>query len=167
MKEFISDCGLGIADCGLRVSGFRVFGFDHEFKEWSIRLFEDFEAGKKIAIVSDITLDELTDAPEQVQDIFKTIPDNSLEILTSDAESRKLADKYITEHAVSGKFYEDALHIAIATISRVNVLASWNFRHIVNLDRIRMYNSVNLKNGFSILEIRSPREILKFDDNDD
>ena len=140
--------------------------FDQEFEEWSNQLFDDFRMGKKIAVISDITLDELSDAPQQVQDNFTTIPDDSLEILTSDTESRELADKYIIEKAVSGKFYEDALHIAIATTNQVNVLASWNFKHIVNLDRIRLYNSVNLKNGFSILEIRTPREILKFDDDE-
>jgi predicted nucleic acid-binding protein len=140
--------------------------FDQEFEEWSNRLFDDFRAGKKIAVISDITLDELSDAPQKVQDNFTTIPDDSLEILTSNLESRELADKYITEKAVARKFYEDALHIAIATTNQVNVLASWNFKHIVNLDRIRMYNSVNLKNGFSILEIRTPREILKFDDDE-
>ena len=140
--------------------------FDQEFEEWSNRLFDDFKSGKKIAVISDITLDELSAAPQQVQDNFTTIPDDSLEILTSNSESGELADKYIAEKAVSGKFYEDALHIAIATINQVNVLASWNFKHIVNLDRIRLYNSVNLKNGFSILEIRTPREILKFDDDE-
>jgi hypothetical protein len=140
--------------------------FDLEFEEWSKRLFDDFISGRKIAVISDITLDELTDAPQYVQDNFSTIPDSSLEILTSDKESRELADKYIIEKAVSFKFYEDALHIAIATINQVSVLASWNFKHIVNLDRIRMYNSVNLKNGFSLLEIRTPREILKSDDDE-
>ena len=141
--------------------------FDQEFEEWSIKLFDDFNSRKKIAVVSDITLDELTDAPGQVQEIFRKIPDKSLEILASDSESRELAEKYIIEKAVSDKFYEDALHIAIATINQVNVLASWNFKHIVNLDRIRKYNSVNLKNGYSILEIRTPREILKSDDNEE
>jgi hypothetical protein len=58
------------------------------------------------------------------------------------------------------------LHIAISTINKVNVLASWNFKHIVNLDKIRLYNAVNLKNGYSMLEIRTPREILKFDDDE-
>ena len=141
--------------------------FDKEFEEWSNRLFEDFKSGKRIAVISDITLDELSDAPQRVQDNFNTIPDNSLEIITSDNESRKLADLYLKEGAVSKKFYEDALHIAISTINQVNVLASWNFKHIVNLDRIRLYNSVNLKNGFSILEIRTPREILKFEEDED
>ena len=46
-------------------------------------------------------------------------------------------------------------------------MASWSFKHIVNLDRIRLYNAVNMKTGLSILEIRTPREILKFDDDED
>lgn len=141
--------------------------FDQEFEKWSNILFDDFRSGKRLAVASDITLDELTDAPKRVQDIFASIPDEYVVILISDEESRKLADNYINEKAVSNRYYEDALHIAIATINQVNVLASWNFKHIVNLDRIRMYNSVNLKNGYSILEIRTPREILKFVDDED
>ena len=97
-------------------------------------MFDDFKLGKRIAVVSDVTLDELTDAPKEVQENFEAIPDDSLEIITTDLESKNLADKYIAENAVSVKFYEDALHIALATIHQVDVLSSWNFRHIVNLD---------------------------------
>ncbi len=140
--------------------------FDKEFEEWSNRLFDDFKSGKRIAVISDVTLDELSDAPLRVQDNFNTIDGSFLEVIISDSESRKLADLYVNEGAVSNKYYEDALHIAISTINQVNVLASWNFKHIVNLDRIRLYNAVNLKNGFPILEIRTPREILKFEDDE-
>jgi predicted nucleic acid-binding protein len=141
--------------------------FDSEFEEWSNRLFNDFKSGKRIAVISDITLDELSDAPEQVQENFRKIPEDNLEILVSDQEAEKLADLYVLEGAVSRKFYEDALHIAISTINQVNVLASWNFKHIVNLDRIRLYNAVNLKNGYTMLEIRNPREILKFSEDEE
>lgn len=141
--------------------------FDKEFDEWSIRLFDDFKSGKRIAVISDVTLDELSDAPQRVIDNFNTIPENFLEVIISDHESRNLADLYVKEGAVSRKFYEDALHIAISTTNQVNVLASWNFKHIVNLDKIRLYNAVNLKNGFSILEIRTPREILKSEDDEE
>ena len=141
--------------------------YDQEFKEWSNKLFEDFKAGKSIAVVSDITLDELIDAPHKVKNNFNTLPDESVEILTSDDESRELADKYLIEKAVSKKYYEDALHIAIATINQVNVLSSWNFKHIVNLNKIRLYNAVNLKNGYNLLEIRTPREILKNEEDED
>lgn len=96
--------------------------YDQEFEVWSNRLFNDFIKGKKIAVISDITLDELNDAPRRVQDNFNSIPDNSFEILTADFESRELANKYIQEKAVSNKFFEDALHIAIATINQVMCL---------------------------------------------
>ena len=128
--------------------------FDVEFEEWSNLLFDDFKSGKKIAVVSDITLDELTNAPQKIQDNFNTIPENYLDVLISDNETKNLADLYIKEGAISSKFYEDALHIAISTINQVNVLASWNFKHIVNLDRIRIYNAVNLKNDPADLYIK-------------
>jgi hypothetical protein len=141
--------------------------FDIEFEEWSNRLFDDFKTGKRIAVISDVPLDELSDAPKKVQDNFETIPEDFIEVIISDNESGNLANLYLMEGAVSGKYYEDALHIAISTISQLIVLASWNFKHIVNLDRIRLYNAVNLKNGFSMLEIRTPREILKFEEDED
>ncbi len=71
-----------------------------------------------------------------------------------------LADAYLKEGAITKKWHEDALHIAIATINKVDVLVSWNFKHIVNLDKIKKYNGVNLKHGYTMLEIRNPREIL-------
>jgi len=73
----------------------------------------------------------------------------------------------VKEGAITQKYNEDAIHIANATINMVHALVSWNFRHIVNLERIRRYNAVNLKNGYSILEIRSPRETLKPEDKEE
>ena len=134
---------------------------DQEFKEWSIKLFDEFKNGKKIAVISDITLDELELAPKKVQEILKQIPNRYLKIVESNTETEELARQYILKNAVSEKFYLDALHIAIATYYNVTVLSSWNFKHIGNLDRIIKYNSVNIEMGFKILEIRSPRDILK------
>jgi len=134
--------------------------FDDEFTEWSIGLIDEVKKGKIIALISDITLDEIENAPKKVQDILNDIPHTNMEILLKDDETQMLAELYIQEDAVTRKFFEDALHIAIATINKADVLVSWNFKHIVNLERIRKYNSVNLKNGYQILEIRSPREVL-------
>ncbi len=134
--------------------------FDIEFKEWSIKLFNEFKSGEKIAVVSDITLDELELAREEIREVLNDIPESFKEFILSDDESDNLANKYIKEKAVSNKYYEDAQHIAIATIHKVDVLVSWNFKHIVNLERIRKYNAVNLMNGYPMIEIRNPREIL-------
>ena len=133
---------------------------DKEFQEWSRKLFEEFKIGKKIAVISDITLDELENARQEVRDLLKLIPEKAKEYVLNDEEAELLASAYLKEGAITKKFHEDALHIAIATISKVDVLVSWNFKHIVNLDRIKKYNGVNLKHGYTILEIRNPRELL-------
>lgn len=140
--------------------------YDMEFEEWSKKLVEEFKKGMKIAVLSDVTLLELANAPEKVQSLLDEIPSEYREFITLTDEARDLANKYIVANAITEKSYEDALHIAIATIDKVEILASWNFKHIVNIERIRRYNSVNLSNGYSILEIRSPREILKLEDNE-
>ena len=115
---------------------------------------------KQIAVISDITLDELDNARQEVRELIKLIPEEAKEYVLNDQEAEELANAYLKEGAITKKFHEDALHIAIATINKVDVLVSWNFKHIVNLDRIKKYNGVNLKHGYTILEIRNPREIL-------
>ncbi len=81
-------------------------------------------------------------------------------------EAIRLAETYITEGALTNKSYNDALHIALATLHNSEVLASWNFKHIVNLERIRLYNSINLRLGYRMIEIRTPREILKMNEDE-
>jgi hypothetical protein len=73
-----------------------------------------------------------------------------------------LANQYVAEKVVGGASIDDCYHIAIATIAKVDVLASWNFKHIVNLDRIKGYNGVNLKMGYSIVEIRNPKDLISY-----
>ena len=74
-----------------------------------------------------------------------------------------LAKKYSSEGVIGGGKLVDAEHIAIATVYRADVLVSWNFKHIVNLQRIHGYNSVNLKYGYPLLEIRSPLEVIIYE----
>jgi len=139
-----------------------VFGgcFDAEFEEWSNKLIEEFKLGLKVRVISDLTLKELEEAPLNVKTLVGEIPEEHKEYVILDDESRELARHYIEEGVVSEGYLVDAQHIAIATVNRVDILVSWNFRHIVNLTKIRLYNSVNLKYGYPLLEIRSPREVL-------
>lgn len=76
-----------------------------------------------------------------------------------------MADEYINEKVVGQTSYADCLHIALATIYRADFLISWNFKHNVNVLRIRGYNSINIKNGYTQLEIRSPREFAKYEND--
>lgn len=79
-------------------------------------------------------------------------------------EARELADKYISEKALGTASLNDAYHIAIATVNRIDVLASWNFRHIVNLDKIRLFNAINLKFRYPVIDIRAPKELIRYED---
>lgn len=58
------------------------------------------------------------------------------------------------------------LHIALATIADVDVLVSWNFRHIVRLDKIRLFNAVNIEQGYKPISIYSPREVISYGQED-
>jgi len=75
----------------------------------------------------------------------------------------KLADTYIAENVVGETSREDCFHIALATINKVDILVSWNFKHIVNVFRIRGYNAVNLKLGYTQIDIRSPKDIVNYE----
>mgnify|MGYP000932911779 CR=1 FL=1 len=135
--------------------------FDKEFAEWSNLLFDEFISGRKIAVISDILIDELSKAPNIIKNKIKEIQEKNLEIVHKNQEVITLANSYVTNNAISNKYTDDALHIAFATINKVDVLVSWNFKHIVNLRRIQLYNGINLTNGYSLLEIRSPREVYE------
>lgn len=133
---------------------------DEEFKEDSIRIFNELEKGKMTIIVSDVLLFELEGAPDNVRNVLKNVSPGNIEYVFLNEESLALAGRYIKEGAVAKKSISDARHIAISTVERVNVFLSWNFKHIVNINRIQSFNSVNLKLGYPLLEIRSPKEVL-------
>lgn len=133
---------------------------DEEFSEHSVRLMGCFARGEMTLVLSTLTVQELDAAPEGVRRRLGSVPEGFIETLQLDTEARELAEAYIEAGVITAKMRADAQHIAIATVDRVDVLVSWNFKHIVNLQRIRGYNSVNLRRGYPTLEIRTPREVL-------
>jgi len=136
--------------------------YDEEFKEATIQLFERLDKNEVIFVVSDLLDLELINAPQLVREhLLKYSADKFQRVeLTKDAVI--LADTYIDEKVVGSTSLEDCRHIALATIHNVDVLASWNFKHIVNLERIKGYNSVNVRLGYSMLEIRSPKDLVNY-----
>jgi len=139
---------------------------DDEFRAGSLRLFDRSRAGDALLVISDTTLAELASAPAKVREVIEDLPRKCLEFTRQSAESEALAEDYIRQAVVSRRMLADAQHIAVATVARVDVLVSWNFRHIVNLDRIHGFNAVNLRGGYPLLEIRSPLEVWKDEDED-
>ena len=139
--------------------------FDEEFSEVTIKLFERLEKSEIIFVVSDLLDVELLNAPQHVRELLLQYAANNFERIVLTQESVTLADAYNREGVVGKTSMEDYRHIALATIQKADVLASWNFKHIVNLDRIKGYNSVNLRLGYAMIEIRSPKDLINYADD--
>ena len=139
--------------------------FDDEFKEATTKLFDRLDKNEIVFVVSDLLDLELLNAPQQVRQLLHNYSSDKFQRVELTEEAIKLADTYISEKVVGKTSLEDCRHIAMATIYKVDVLASWNFKHIVNLDRIKGYNSVNMRLGYSIIEIRSPKDLVNYEND--
>ena len=138
--------------------------FDEEFKDATRELFKHFENKEIKFVVSNLLDLELLGAPKEVRELLYKFPVDNFERVELTEEAIILADTYIAEKVVGKISLEDCRHIALATINKVDVLASWNFKHIVNLDRIKGYNSVNYRLGYPMIEIRSPKDLIHYED---
>jgi len=140
-----------------------VFGgvYDVEFQHETTMLFEMVKNGEIICVYSDLCEFELENAPEKVKEHFLNINKDTTEYVEITEEINELAEEYVKEKVVGETSIDDCRHIACATINKVDYLISWNFKHIVNVFRIRGYNAINIKNGHIQLDIRSPKEIIK------
>jgi hypothetical protein len=140
-----------------------VYGgfFEPEFEIWSKILFDKINSGFYSVIFSKLTEIELERAPHHVKSLALSIQPSQIDIIDISDEALELAEIYLKEGVVGKTSKSDCIHIALATLFRADVLVSWNFKHIVNVHRIRGYNSINYRLGHPILEIRSPREIIE------
>ena len=133
--------------------------FDDEWKDATQELWRQMEAGQYRFLTSDITTDELTAAPERVRALFAdTFP--AAAILGISAESERLAAAYMERHILPPKYTDDARHVAVCTVTQLEYLVSWNFKHLVNVEREKGFNAVNLLQGYRPIRIVNPLELI-------
>ncbi len=145
-----------------------VFGgkFDDEFEFWTDLFFKKVINSKLMLIFSDVAEDELIKAPRKVKEFVESIPESNILRVELTEEAVILAERYLAEKVVGTSSRADCYHIALATILKVDILVSWNFKHIVNIQKINGYNAVNLMTGYKTIEIRTPREIFNYENDD-
>ena len=146
-----------------------VFGGtqDEEFADSSRRFFQRVHGGEFSVLISQVSLDELVLAPEAVRAVLGDLPAGQVQRIAITDEITALADAYLAAGALGRSHIDDALHVAAATVARADVIVSWNFKHIVNFQRIRRFNGVNLASGYPMLDIRSPLEMDYGDQDED
>lgn len=142
-----------------------VFGgvFDVEFEEPSKAFFGAVRNARFVLISSELVRQEIKAGPQHVNEFFTDILPTA-EITEITAEALRLQQAYTDAGILSEKNSTDALHVALATISQASLIVSWNFKHIVNFQKIPMYNAVNTLHGYREIAIYSPLEVIEYED---
>lgn len=137
--------------------------FDADFAEESTRFFDLVRDGRIVALVGQVVVDELRDAPPQLRALFRSLAEEWVVPVDLTPETIELRDAHVTAGIVTRRYVDDATHVAAASVARADAVVSWSFRHIVRLDKMRACNQVNQQAGFGLLSIVSPQEV-RFDE---
>ena len=142
-----------------------VFGgvFDEEFEKPSQRFFEVVRAGDIKLLTSELVREEIQAGPHKIYKFFEEIL-SLAEIVGISEAVLELQRTYVAKEIVSKKYATDAMHVALATVAGAKVIVSWNFKHIVNFQKIPMYNAVNASLGYHPIGIYSPLEVTGYED---
>lgn len=133
---------------------------DEEFRHASVRLLEMARRGEAVLLLSGVLMVELDGALDDVRALLDTLPEEATDYLFASEESEALQSAYLEAKVVGPSSRVDAHHVALATVARADMIVSWNFRHIVHFDKIRMFNGVNLLRGYRAIEIYSPWAVV-------
>lgn len=141
-----------------------VFGgvYDFEFAQRSREFFNQVWQGRIQVVVSTGVVDELEVAPNEVKSMWEEMLP-LIEVLPVTDEALSLQRAYLRAGILTPKWDQDALHVAMATISGCAMIVSWNFRHIVNYRKIPLYNAINVVEGYGPIAIYSPQEVIEDD----
>jgi predicted nucleic acid-binding protein len=134
--------------------------FDDKFRELTKPFWDSVQDCRILIIASSLLEAELVGAPEHVRTFFNGLPSSQVERVVVTEKVEALAEAYISAKVVGLSSFDDCKHIAMATISNADLIVSLNFKHIVNVDRIRGYNGVNLLLGYRSVDIRTPIEVI-------
>ena len=142
-----------------------VFGgyFDAEFASETRRFFDLVRAGRVKLLLSEVVVRELAGAPPRVRELLTSLPHGAVVPVALTNAVIDLRNAYLAAGILDPQWTDDATHVAAATVARADAIVSWNFKHIVRIDKMRAYNQVNLQTGFGLLSIVSPQEV-RFDE---
>ena len=138
--------------------------FDSEFAEPTLALWELAGGGEYRLVTSGLTANEVLAAPPEVRELFVETFANPIVV---GVEAEVLADAYVEAKVVPVRYRDDALHVAVCVLEGIGLLASWNFKHLVNLRREEGFNAINLLRGLPMVRIVSPLELLNEEDDDE
>lgn len=144
-----------------------VFGgvYDDEFQQPSQTFFAQIRSGQFVLVTSAVVQSEMVAAPPTVRQFFEEML-GLAEVADVTANALELRDAYLQAKIVTPKYTDDALHVALATVTGCAMIVSWNFQHIVHFQKIPLYNAINTLQGYQPIAIYSPREVIRYEDEE-
>ena len=134
--------------------------FDPEFTAATTKLWRAMEKGKYRFYASSITVSEVMKAPQEVRTLMANTFADPGSILTLSSEAAILAAHYMAAKVVPVSYAEDADHVAVAVVHKIDLVVSWNFKHLVNIHREKGFNAVNLLQGYPPVRIVTPLQLI-------
>lgn len=133
--------------------------YDAEFMADTRALWRLKEAGRFRFVSSELVLDEVARAPERVRELLHTsfAADDVLDII---GEMEDLAAAYMAQKVVPAEYADDAQHVAVCSVARLDYLVSWNFKHLANVRREAGFNAVNVLQGYPPVRIVAPTFLI-------
>ena len=134
-----------------------------DFRKATVEFFERYSQRFDL-FVSDVVPTEINRDPnlERRHRLLDVLKQHPITVLPSSrtAEVEALATTYIDNKVLPPSKKEDALHVAYATVFELDVLLSWNFKHLANIAREERILTVNRQLGYRYpLRVLSPLEV--------
>jgi hypothetical protein len=127
-------------------------------------LFERIKAGEYEVYTSQYVVDELKkDYPQHFEEMYALVPKYGIIELPRSDEADRIADIYLARHIVPVKYLGDARHIALATVTNLDCVVSWNMGHIVKLKATIGTGIINKREGYAQICLATPKEIKDYD----
>jgi len=127
-------------------------------------LFREIRNGKFNAYISELVLREIGRTQGQKRErLLSLINTYKIPWLEVTPECIELTEKYMGRKLFPSKYRDDGLHIAIATVHQIDIVVSWNLRHMVKLRTRREVKVVNISEGYKEIEICTPMEVIESD----
>jgi predicted nucleic acid-binding protein len=113
--------------------------------------------------ISNVVLEEIEEAPLNIRNDLKHMVDTfSLEIIYETEACVTLVEEYVKKKIIPRKYRDDARHIAVAVLHDVDVIITWNCRHMAQVEKKRMINAVNMMLGYRQIDIVTPLEVVGY-----
>ena len=125
--------------------------------------FDEVKKQRFTLVTSAVVQAEIEPSPEKVRKLFDEMIVMA-DMAHVDSPTLALQESYLKEGIVTSNSFDDALHVALATTAKCDLIVSWNFKHIVHFEKIPKYNAVNILQGYGKIGIFSPLEVIAYED---